>query len=280
MPRIKIPLPIPDEFQGHSSATSTSLKAFVWNAGIYAGDLRNSLLNMAGHFPTRVLRANIYRLFGMKVCKRVRIEAGCIILGGPKRIIIGQGSVINRCVVLDGRFPLTIGAFVSISFQAVILTLEHDLFAPDFRAVGDSGHDWRPGFHRSSRNYSAWNRYRRGSSRCRWGRGNKRCSPVRHCRRGACTTHWLSSQQSYLSVLSSRAVQKTCVQFRVCLARLDEASETAKRVIPLPGKLMKFSRVRPFGNKPFIFTGARLKLGRTDAADVIFLLETHLRPAE
>lgn len=136
MPRIKIPLPIPDEFQGHSSATSTSLKAFVWNAGIYAGDLRNSLLNMAGHFPTRVLRANIYRLFGMKVCKRVRIEAGCIILGGPKRIIIGQGSVINRCVVLDGRFPLTIGAFVSISFQAVILTLEHDLFAPDFRAVG------------------------------------------------------------------------------------------------------------------------------------------------
>lgn len=56
--------------------------------------------------------------------------------GGPRRITIGQRSVINRGVVLDGRFPLTIGDNVSISIGSVILTLEHDLHAADFRAVG------------------------------------------------------------------------------------------------------------------------------------------------
>ena len=40
-------------------------------------------------------------------------------------------------MILDGRFPLTIGENVSISIQTTILTLEKDdLSASDFRAVG------------------------------------------------------------------------------------------------------------------------------------------------
>jgi acetyltransferase-like isoleucine patch superfamily enzyme len=44
--------------------------------------------------------------------------------------------VINRGVTLDGRFPLTIGENVGISMYTVILTLQHDLAAPDFDLVG------------------------------------------------------------------------------------------------------------------------------------------------
>lgn len=44
--------------------------------------------------------------------------------------------MINRGVILDGRFPLTIGENVSISIQTMILTLQHDLSATDFGAVG------------------------------------------------------------------------------------------------------------------------------------------------
>jgi maltose O-acetyltransferase len=71
----------------------------------------------------------------MKVARGAKIEGGCVVWG-PSRITIGEGAVINRSVVLDGRFPLEIGANASISVQTIILTLEHDLFSPDFASVG------------------------------------------------------------------------------------------------------------------------------------------------
>jgi maltose O-acetyltransferase len=71
----------------------------------------------------------------MKIGDRVRIDGGCTIWG-PGRITIGTGTVINRGVILDGRFPLTIGNHVSVSIQSALLTLEHDLSDPNFRAVG------------------------------------------------------------------------------------------------------------------------------------------------
>lgn len=94
------------------------------------------MLRSAGKIPGNSVRLFIYRhAFGMKIGKGVRIEGDCVIWG-PGRITIGTGTVINRGVVLDGRFPLTIGNYVSISIQSVILTLEHDLSDPNFRALG------------------------------------------------------------------------------------------------------------------------------------------------
>ena len=109
----------------------------LWKARLGAGFLRDFALRVTGYIPTNMLRVTCYRLFfGMKIGKGARVEGGCLILGGPRRITIGTRSVINRGVVLDGRFPLSIGANVSISIQSVILTLQHDLQAADFRAVG------------------------------------------------------------------------------------------------------------------------------------------------
>lgn len=136
MPATKAALNIPQGFEGHGSRPAFSLETALWRARIFATELRNSALQCVGHVPGLHLRLNLYRMLGMQIARGARIAAGCWVLGGPGRIRIGAGAVINRGVVLDGRFPLTIGQNASISIQTMILTLEHDLAAPDFRAVG------------------------------------------------------------------------------------------------------------------------------------------------
>lgn len=101
-----------------------------------AAEVRNGGLRLTGYLPSNALRITIYRLiFGMRIGKGASIDGGCIIWG-PGRITIGRGSVINRSVVLDGRFPLVIGENVSISLRSMILTLQHDLANPDFASEG------------------------------------------------------------------------------------------------------------------------------------------------
>jgi maltose O-acetyltransferase len=112
------------------------LRAVVRKARLSAARFRDFLMRLTGHLPSNALRVAIYRrAFGVKIGKGVRVEGECL-LWGPGRIGIGAGSVVNRGVLLDGRFPLTIGENVSISLFAVILTLEHDLADPEFRSVG------------------------------------------------------------------------------------------------------------------------------------------------
>ncbi len=99
-------------------------------------DCRNFLILLTRHLPTNWARVTAYRLFGMKIARFAKVDGGCLILGGPQRITIGKGSVINRGVTLDGRFPLTIGSNVSISIHTVVLTLQHEITAADFSLVG------------------------------------------------------------------------------------------------------------------------------------------------
>ena len=130
MSRARIALPS----QYHSDAGVGT--PFRWRLRLFATRVRDLGLRCTGHLPTYPLRRFVYRLvFSLNIAKGARIEAGCVVWG-PSRISIGPGAVINRGVVLDGRFPLTIGANASISIQAMILTLEHDLHASDFASVG------------------------------------------------------------------------------------------------------------------------------------------------
>lgn len=125
MGRLTTPLPT----EGRYSQREHEFRMFLWR-------LRDFVLRFVGKVPGNSARLFFYRhAFGMKIGKGVRIEGDCIIWG-PRRITIGTGTVINSGVVLDGRFPLTIGDHVSVSIQSVILTLEHDLSDPNFRAVG------------------------------------------------------------------------------------------------------------------------------------------------
>jgi len=118
------------------SLPERSAGGFLWKARLSATLLRSFALRTAGHLPLSALRVSVYRiLFGMNIGKGAKIDCGCLIWG-PGRITIGPGTVVNRGVVLDGRFPLTIGRNVSISLYSIILTLQHDLEAPDFRSIG------------------------------------------------------------------------------------------------------------------------------------------------
>jgi acetyltransferase-like isoleucine patch superfamily enzyme len=131
----KIPLSIPEEVQGGSDR-QRGVRAASWRIRCAATGLRNSALIAVGYTPLSSCRVALYRLFGMQIATRAIVAPRCVVLGGPGRIRIGTGTVINRGVTLDGRFPLTIGANTSISFGAVILTLQHDLSAADFTAEG------------------------------------------------------------------------------------------------------------------------------------------------
>ncbi len=137
MPRSKTALPGASLLMGRRTASLPwRLRLSIWKMRLVATRFRNWILVITGKLPTNTLRVFLYRhVFRLKIASGARIEPGCIIWG-PSRITIGAGTIINRGVILDGRFPLTIGENVSVSMQSAILTLEHDLNDPGFQSVG------------------------------------------------------------------------------------------------------------------------------------------------
>ena len=84
-----------------------------------------------GYIPFWTIRKLFYRMFGMKIGKRSRIAMRCVIQG-CNRIVIGNNSVINEFVYLDGRGRLTIGDNNSISMYAKIYSATHKSFSNQF----------------------------------------------------------------------------------------------------------------------------------------------------
>lgn len=125
---------IPLSLASPAADVPSPFRMFLWR-------LRDSMIRATGLLPFNGLRIFVYRrLWGLKIGNRVRVEGGCTIWG-PKRVTLGEGTVVNRSVILDGRFPLTIGSNVCIAIRTVILTLEHDLAdQKGFRAVGAPVH--------------------------------------------------------------------------------------------------------------------------------------------
>src|SRR5262249_55484789 len=109
MPRSKSALPYRSSLAVRGSAVlPVSFGVVAWKIRAMATRCRNCALLVTGRLPVNLLRVMIYRhVFRMKIAKGARIEPGCVIWG-PSRITIGEGTIINREVILDGRFPLTI----------------------------------------------------------------------------------------------------------------------------------------------------------------------------
>jgi maltose O-acetyltransferase len=122
-------------FQAYAARPAFFAGRYAQRIRLSVGFLREFSLRLTGHMPTNILRVTCYRAsFGVKVGKGARI--GGQVLDGPQKIIIGARAVIKQGTVLDGGFPLSIGANASISIQSVILTLEHGLQASDICSVG------------------------------------------------------------------------------------------------------------------------------------------------
>jgi acetyltransferase-like isoleucine patch superfamily enzyme len=82
------------------------------------------LLKFTGMLPVQMLRKTIYKMLGMKIGKGSiffgKVEVRC-----PRRIIIGNNTIIGHECKLDGRGGLEIGNNVVLSSGAWIWSEQH-----------------------------------------------------------------------------------------------------------------------------------------------------------
>jgi maltose O-acetyltransferase len=71
----------------------------------------------------------------------MRVAATAVIYGGaeirsPRRIAIGEHTIVGHRAILDGRYGLEIGRNVNLSTGVWIWTAQHDPQSPDFDSKG------------------------------------------------------------------------------------------------------------------------------------------------
>lgn len=84
------------------------------------------LLHLVGEIPFHNLRKFIYRLAGIKLGRGSTIHMGARFYD-PRRIEIGEDTIIGERVLLDGRDQLKIGNHTSIASEVMIYNSEHDI---------------------------------------------------------------------------------------------------------------------------------------------------------
>ena len=105
----------------------TPVKRFVSKTYWLAHDAVDYFAELTGGIPSHTLRRAIYRyVFKIPIGQKTSLQRGCRFYH-PAGVHIGNHSVVNRDVLLDGRMGITIGDNVSISEGTFILTLQHDL---------------------------------------------------------------------------------------------------------------------------------------------------------
>jgi maltose O-acetyltransferase len=97
-------------------------------------DFKLLLINMVGFCPLWFFRSFVYSLSGLKIGKRSKIHVFCRFFE-PKRISIGEDTLIGESAFLDGRASLKIGNHVDIASQVLIYNSDHDTESEDFHAV-------------------------------------------------------------------------------------------------------------------------------------------------
>lgn len=99
-------------------------------------DSLDFLVELTGKAPFHTLRLFIYRyVFRMKIGAGTSIHRHCRFYR-PAGVQLGQHTVLNRDVFLDGRTGVQIGNNVSISEGVAVWTLEHDPHSPTFAERG------------------------------------------------------------------------------------------------------------------------------------------------
>lgn len=97
-----------------------------------AFDLVYIFLNyFVANIPAWWIRRLIYKIFGMKIGHGARIYMKCTVIS-PWKIRIGDNTVINEFVTLDGRGGLIIGNNCSISIYSILFTASHHINSNTF----------------------------------------------------------------------------------------------------------------------------------------------------
>lgn len=99
-------------------------------------DFLDFVAESTGRAPFHGFRLFVYRhVLRMKIGPGSSIHRRCRFYR-PTGVQLGQHTVINRDVLLDGRTGVQIGDNVSISEGVAVLTLEHDPHSPTFAERG------------------------------------------------------------------------------------------------------------------------------------------------
>lgn len=97
-------------------------------------DFKLMIINYSGYCPFWFWRKMVYRWAGVKIGKGSKIHVGGRFFE-PRRVIIGEDTLVGEFAFLDGRAPLKIGNHVDIASQVLIYNSGHDIESEDFRAL-------------------------------------------------------------------------------------------------------------------------------------------------
>lgn len=119
---------------GHKLSFGKAFGKIINRFSNYLLDLELYVLWVVGYIPFHSIRRFFYRLAGMKIGKGSTLHMGARFYF-PRKITIGEDSLIGDHIFLDGRAPLTIGNHVDIASQVMIYNSEHDLTDETNKAI-------------------------------------------------------------------------------------------------------------------------------------------------
>jgi maltose O-acetyltransferase len=86
------------------------------------------------HAPFYFIRRFVFNLAGVKIGQGSTIHMGCKFFE-PRKVVIGEDSIIGERAFLDGRDKLLIGDHVDMASEVMVYNSEHDLESEKFEAI-------------------------------------------------------------------------------------------------------------------------------------------------
>lgn len=102
----------------------------------YLLDFTLMLLHVTTYIPLHSIRNLIWRLVGLKLGSKSTLHTGIRVFD-PRKIEIGDGTIIGHRTFLDGRDMLIIGSHTDIASEVMIYNQEHDLSSETFATTSE-----------------------------------------------------------------------------------------------------------------------------------------------
>lgn len=120
---------------GHSLSWEDGLNKISARIDSYALDFLLLCLHVTTYLPSHTLRNLIWRLSGLKLGVGSTLHTGVRVFD-PRKVVIGEGTIVGYRTFIDGREPVTIGSHTDIASEVMIYSQEHDIHSEDFHATG------------------------------------------------------------------------------------------------------------------------------------------------
>jgi maltose O-acetyltransferase len=122
-----------DGNSGRGSRNQVIKAAYLLSDGL-DGDIFNWLLNLLPDnlFIDAYVRPMIARTMGMKCERTTRIKRG-VYIEYHRRLVLGDGVVLNKHLFIDGYGGIKIGNNVRLGPQVTMITGSHEIGGPEMR---------------------------------------------------------------------------------------------------------------------------------------------------